>query len=440
MMASPVKENRYLADFVALQQRAQGPHWLRELRQRAWDTFSSLGFPVQRKGNEKWKYTDVRPIASAPFISAVQAEIDADYLREIGLWRSDWPTLVFVNGLFSESLSTKPKGMRVRAGSLANLLAQDGQLLEKHLAAYASFEDDSFVALNTAFIRDGAFVHIAEGENLDLPLHLLYLTTGGEAVVSYPRTLIVAGQSSKATIIESYVSGPGKHLTDAVTELALEPGAQIEHYRVTQESSDSFHVGYLRAHQQADSAFSSTLFSQGGAIERSDVLVRLEGQGGEAHLRGLYLTKDNEHSDHYINIDHAAPHTTSRLLYKGILDGKSRAIFGGTVLVRPGAVKTDAQQTDKNLLLSKEAEADSKPSLEIYCDDVQCGHGAAAGAVSEEALFYMRSRGLDRAAATALLIKGFAGEILDTVKVAPLQAYLEQLVMSAVPAKAPAEL
>ncbi|MBI2913775.1 MAG: Fe-S cluster assembly protein SufD [Chloroflexi bacterium] len=430
--------DRYLSDFRRFEESLppEGPQWLRQVRRQALSRFTELGFPTARKGNEKWKYTNVAPIAAAGFnIPAGVREVDVPSLRRVAPWDDSWITLAFVNGLCSSALSTgAPAGALVT--NLAEATRADGHLIEQHLARYATFEDDGFTALNTAFLRDGAFVHLPPDASLPAPLHLVHVTAGGaQPIASYPRTLIVAEAGSRLTVVETYAGLSAQaYLTDTVTEIVLGEGAQVEHYRVLLENADAFHVGITRVSQGQDSTFSSTLFARGAAIGRNDFQVLLDGPGSSCFLNGLYVTTGSQHIDNYINIDHARPHTTSRLLYKGILDGKSRAIFGGTVLVRSGAVKADAKQTDKNLILSDEAEVDSKPSLEIYADDVQCGHGATAGALAEEALFYMKSRGLDEQTATALLIKGFASEILDTVQVRPLRTFLERLTLRAIPA------
>jgi Fe-S cluster assembly protein SufD len=301
--------------------------------------------------------------------------------------------------------------------------------VREHLARHAAFADDGFIALNTAFLRDGAFVHVPDGVAAEDPLHLVFVSSGGAAAVSHPRTLVVAGAGSKLSVIESY-AGPssGRYFTNAVTEIVLGERAEVDHYKLLLEGEDAFHVAAGRVHQAADSSFSSTFCARGTAIARNDVTALLDAPGASCTLNGLYLTGGSQHIDNYLNIDHARPHTTSRLLYRGILDGDSRAIFGGTVFVRPGADKTDAHQEDKNLLLSERAEVVSKPSLEIYADDVVCGHGATAGLFAEDAIFYMRSRGLDLETASAFLIRGFAGGVLDRVKVDPLRHYLERLV------------
>lgn len=434
------KYDRYLADLRTFEKGlpATGPDWLRHVRQQALSRFSELGFPTARRGNEKWKYTNVGPIADAAFGYPfhVSPEVRPANVRRVAPWHDSWASIVFVNGRYSPTLSAAPAALNgARVTNLAEAVRADGDVIEKHLAGHATFEDDGFAALNTAFLKDGAFVHLREGESLPSPLHLVFVTTGdAEPTASYPRTLIVAGANSRLTVVETYVSlSPARNFTDAVTEIVLSDGAQVEHYRLLLEGAEAFHVGTSRVYQGRDSTFSSMSFARGAAIGRNDFRVLLDGPGSSCSLNGLYVTAGTQHIDNYINIDHAKPHTTSRLYYRGILDGASRAVFGGVVLVRPGAVKVDSHQEDKNLILSEEAEVDSKPSLEIYADDVKCGHGATAGTVAEDAIFYMRSRGLDPETATAFLIKGFASEIIDAVRVRPLRSYLGRLVWRALP-------
>ncbi len=432
MPQAPTVHDQYQADFRALEAGPAGqPEWLARTRREAFARFQQLGFPTARRGNEPWKYTNVAPIAQAAFRYPPEpAEaVDGDLLRRLVPRREEWHTLVFVNGCYSPTLSDAPAVLGgATATSLAAALAAGDSVVQRHLARYAAFPDEAFTALNTAFLQDGAFVYVPRGVTLARPLHLVFLAT--EETVSYPRTLIVAGAESGLSLIESYVSAPGsRHFTDAVTEIVLDEGSQLDHYRLLLESTDSFHVGVSRVHQGRDSTLTTTCFQKGAGLAREDFRVLLDAPGSSAYLRGLYITGGSQHLDNSINIDHAKPHTTSRLYYKGILDGRSKAVFGGTVFVRPGAVKADAYQEDKNLVLSAEAEVDSKPSLEIYADDVKCGHGATAGAVAEDALFYMQSRGLDLDTATMLLIKGFTSGVLDEVRLPPLRRYLERLAL-----------
>jgi Fe-S cluster assembly protein SufD len=444
MTQTVTRFDNYLADFQALQQdsAAAGPAWLRDLRDRAWSRFAALGFPTARRGNEKWKYTNVAPIAKSPFAYsrglAPDGALEPGWLNNAAPWEKNWINLVFVDGSYSRELSTGPGAARgCRAASLAEAVGHDGRAVEQHLASHASMDEDAFTALNTAFIRDGAFVHISDGCAAEQPIHLLFVTTGrAQPGVTFPRTLVVLGRHSSATIVESYLSPTlGHYFTDAVTEIVLGEGAEVDHSRLLLESPGSFHVGTSRVHQSGESSLFSATFETGAAMVRNDFKVLLDGPGSRCTLNGLYLTSDNQHVDNLISIDHAKPHTTSRLSYKGILDGKSRAVFGGEVLVRKDAQKTDAHQTDRNLLLSKDAEVDSKPSLLIYADDVKCGHGATAGHLDETALFYLRSRGLDLETAGRMLVHAFAEEIIETVKLQPLRDFLSRLFLNAIPAK-----
>lgn len=417
------------------------PPWLRELGDQAWSRFSQLGFPTARRGNEKWKYTNVAPIARAAF--SYSRDLDPDGvvtsagLKRIAPWKDGWVSLVFVDGKFSKTLSTAPgPAGDVRVTSLADVVRNDGRVVEHHLAKHATFDDDGFTALNTAFLSDGAFVEVSGGRETGATVHLVFVTTErAQPRVTYPRTLVVAGPNAALTLVETYVGRTdAQYFTNAVTEIVAEEGAHVEHYRLLLESPGAFHVGTSRVSLGRDSTFSSASFAMGTALARNDFQVLLDAPGSSCFLNGLYLTSTGQHIDNLINIDHAKPHTTSRLMYKGILDGKSKAVFGGQVLVRKDAQKTDAQQTDKNLLLSEQAEVNSKPSLLIYADDVKCSHGATAGHMDETTLFYLRSRGLDPETASRMLVHAFASEIIDAVKLKPLRDYLDGLFLRAVPA------
>ncbi len=444
MVQAAVAYAGYARDFAGLEREpgVPQPPWLRELRRGALAHFEKVGLPTARKGNEPWKYTNIAPIANTPFAYAkAPAKLpESRHLAAVAPWCTVWRELVFVNGCYSAALSANDPSRSLATDvqgavvtNLADALASHGEVIRQHLAQHALYDYDGFTALNTAFLGDGAFVYVPDGTEVSTHLHLLFATSSShEPLVSYPRTLIVAGKHSKLTVIESYVSLDGRpHFNNAVTEIALDDGARLEHYRVLLDR-DAYHVGVTRVRQGRDSNFTSTAFSTGPALARNDFSVKMDAPGAECYLRGLYVTAGTQHIDNYLTIDHAEPHCTSRLYYKGILDDRSRAVFGGTVFVRPGAIKTDAYQEDKNLLLSDEAEVDSKPSLEIYADDVKCGHGATAGAIAEEALFYMQSRGLDPKTAQVFLVKGFAAEILDSM-MEPLREYLERQVTQALP-------
>ena len=414
------------------------PGWLQAVRRKGMEDFSRLGFPTARRGNERWKYTNVAPIANREFerASKQKEQVALDSLKQAAPWSDSWATLVFVDGVYSPRLSNASLNGDVQVSSLADRVRHDGAVIEPNLASLAPTDDDGFAALNTAFVEDGALVHLPDGARLDTPLHLLFYSTDrDQPFVTYPRVLVVAGREASATVIESYVgAGQNSYFTNGVAEFLVEEGARIDHYRLTNESDAAFHVGTVRVVQKDASSFRSRAFYRGVRLGRHDLQVTIDGSGCECDLGGLYLTSGQQHVDNFINIDHVKPESRSRLLYKGILSGKSRAVFGGTVFVRKGAMKTDALQSDKNLVLSADAEIDSKPALFIWADDVKCGHGATAGNIEKDTLFYMRSRGVDLEAASRLLIFGFATEIIDTVRVPELINYLEKLFLDAVPA------
>ncbi len=434
MVQAPPVYDAYLQRFQELAKTLPLPLWLQEMREEAIGRFLDLGFPVARRGNEPWKYTDLRPLAAIPFCQPPPPypKIQAKGLRQILPWSPRWDVVTMVGGEYKASLS-HIRGAQAQVWTLTQSLQEAPSLVEEHLARLAIYHNDAFAALNTALFQD-ALVVVFQGSREARELHVAFISPPGEGPYGhYPRLLVVVEKGARASLIESYVGlGSGPYLTAAVTEVFLEEGASLEHYRLVMEP-EAYHIGQLRVWQDQGSSFHSVYFGRGSRIGRNDVRVELDGPKAEAYLYGLYVTQGQEHLDNYINIDHIKPHGTSRLLYRGILDGASHAIFGGTVYVQPGAIKTDAEQEDKNLLLSREAEVDSKPALEIYADDVRCGHGAAAGAVADEALFYLRSRGLNRELATRLLVKGFATTVLDQIGPARLRSFLEMVTFASLP-------
>ena len=482
MSAATVRYPAYHSDYLALMEqcKSDGPSWLDDLRSAAWQRFDELGFPTARRGNERWKYTSVAPLARAEFTRPVISPDAAGNGERIGELREllpsrdfpdSWLELDFVDGhplgnmgnmgnpggepatVSSTSATTTGQGGAFTIGSLAEALTAEPEVVRQNLGRLAAIEDDSFVALNTAFLNDGAYVRLSDDCSQQVVLCINYLTTGinhgpdnGSNICTHPRTLIVAGRNTRITVIETYTcSGLGnrqegdapRYFTNAVTEIVVGEGAAVDHYRLLDESRNAFHVGTTRVSQDKDSSYTSGSFSLGAAMARQDSAVLLDGAGAYCSLNGLYMTDDTQHIDNLISIDHAKPHGTSRLFYKGILGGRSRAVFGGTVLVREDAQKTDAQQTDKNLILSDRAEVDSKPSLLIYADDVKCGHGATAGHIDDDTLFYMRSRGIDPETASRILIHAFASEIIESVppELEPLRDYLDRLFLNIIPGK-----
>jgi Fe-S cluster assembly protein SufD len=402
------------------------------LREAALARFADLGFPSTRL--EDWKYTDVTPLARQIFRLSPPGSPGATARAAVERERlGNGSLLVFRDGHPVAELSNDarlPAGAIVT--SLASALVSHPHLVEPHLGRLAPYEAEgsSFTALNTAFIRDGAFVYLPRGAVLDEPIHLLFLAGAtSEPTVIHPRVLIVAEENSRARVVEEYV-GPdaSTYWTNAVTEIALGANAAVEHCRVQREGEAAHHVGTVAAEQGAGSNFVSRVFSLGGSLVRSEVATALAAPGGECTLDGLYLTDGRQHADHHTSIDHREPRCTSRELYKGILAGQSTAVFNGKVFVRENAQKSDAQQMNKNLLLSEDAVVDTKPQLEIFADDVKCSHGATIGQLDDEAVFYLRARGIEAESARRLLIQAFANELVTRVGVEPLRTRLEQAI------------
>jgi Fe-S cluster assembly protein SufD len=320
-------------------------------------------------------------------------------------------------------------------GSLASALQTDLATVEPHLARFARYDAQPFVALNTALMEDGAFVRIARGVVAEEPIHLLFLTVAEEGpLVTYPRNLILADENSQATIVETYAAlDGGVYFNNVVTEIIAAENAVLDHYKIQQESEGAFHIATQQVQQDRDSNFTSHSISLGGALVRNDINAVLNGTGIESTVNGLYLASGRQHVDNHTAIDHAKPHCNSHELYKGILDGHATGVFNGKIFVRPDAQKTDAKQTNQNLLLSADATINTKPQLEIFADDVRCTHGATVGQLDADAIFYLRSRGLGLEEARGLLTYAFASDILERVKVAPLRAELEKQLLSRLP-------
>ncbi len=418
----------HLQNFAHL--NGSAPASVQQLRRTALSRFAELGFPTTRL--EDWKYTSVARLARTPFrLAAAPARVTADQLADGTL--SGASQLVFVNGRHAPELSAlRPLPPGVRLTSLAAAFCTDAALVETHLGRYADYTGAAFAALNTAFIQDGAFVFLPKGAIVTDVIHVLFVSVGsGEPTIAHPRNLIVAEEGSQATVVETYIGlGTGAYCTNAVTEIAVEPNATLVHCKLQQESDAAFHVATVQARQDADSRFASYVVSIGGGLVRGDINAVLDAPGGSCTLDGLYLAASRQHVDHHTSIDHRRPHCTSRELYKGILDGHATGVFNGKVFVRPAAQKSDAGQVNKNLLLSEDAVINTKPQLEILNDDVKCSHGATIGRLDEDALFYLRARGIGADEARRLLIYAFANEVVERVAIEPLRARLERMIAS----------
>ncbi len=426
----------YELAFAEVEHQLPSGGWLAGLRREALTHFSRTGFPTTR--DEDWKYTSLRDIDKQRFVPATGAAAipSAQTMDAAAIDGLDAIRLVFVDGFFVESLSHAgrlPDGVTV--GSLASALADGGEQLQPHLAQVADTAMHRFAALNTAFVSDGAWLHVAAGVELDKPVYLLFLSSHAEArQLIQPRVLVVAERQAKLGLIEHYADPHNSGaFTNVVTEISAGEGAQVEHYLLQEHGDAGYHIGSVHVAQQADSRYVSHNVNLGGALVRHDIHARMLGQGANAVLNGLFMVGDRQHLDNHTRVDHAVPHTGSDEYYKGVLYGKGRAVFNGKVVVHRDAQKTDAAQYNGNLLLSPMAEIDTKPELEIYADDVKCAHGATVGQLDEDALFYLRSRGLDAAAAREVLTFAFAGDVLAKMGLAPVRSRLEKIVASRLP-------
>ena len=408
--------------------RAERPNALVELNDQGWEEFARKGLPIARRGNELWKYTDLRGLAKTPFSQSEACDLSREQVKKLIPQIDQGVSIVTINGRFVPELSQLPEVKGLTVKGLEQAFRELPELMRTHYGRYASPADNEFIALNSAFAHSGVCIVLEPGTELEQPIQVANISTGDETPrVSYPRALFVAQKNSSARLVETYVNtSTTTQLLVGVSELVLEEGARIAHERIQIEQDESYHIGMTRIAQGKDSSYKSFAFLVPPKIGRYDVHTALRGPGAESDIRGIYLTSGKQHQSNEIGTTHISPHCTSSQYFKGVLSGSSRAIFSGKVIVCEGALKTDASQKDLNLLLSNNAEIDTKPSLEIYADDVKCGHGATAGHIDEDTLFYIQSRGLKHQDAMALLVRGFVEEIVGGFEVPGVCEFLDQ--------------
>ena len=412
---------------------SHAPAPLQALRSAGAAAFARLGFPTTR--SEDWGYTNVSAISETPFVPAIDRapSLLQDVSRlEPYSFGGAGPMLVFLNGRFAPALSsheTLPDGVRVM--SLADAATHEPELLQRYLGVAAAADRDGFSALNAAFAAEGTLIHVGKEMVTEVPVHVLHVTdAAGAGLMSHPRHLIVVERHAKASVIESYVAiDDVAYFTNTVTEVVVEDGATLHHVRVQRESRSAFHVGTIEARQGRDSHFLQFSFQTGGQLSRSNVYTVLEGDGCGTTLNGLYMLDGMQHGDHQTRVEHVAPNCFSRELYKGLLDGASHGVFNGKVYVHADAQKTDGKQTNNTLLLSPEAQIDTKPQLEIFADDVKCTHGATVGRMDETSLFYLKSRGVGSVLAKQLLMYAFAADVIETIDNNAVKESLERLTL-----------
>ena len=419
----------YLDLFPSFERRAAGHEvpWLRKLRADAFARFCETGFPTTH--DEDWRFTNVSAIARTPFELAPEevpalskAELEAFTFQGRGA------QLLFVNGRFVSELSEIPQGLNI--SSLREQLANNVESLRAHFGRYLNVERDPFCALNSAFAEDGAYLHVSRGKVIEEPIHLVFVSTNlSRPTMSHPRNLLVFEDESEASVVEEYISvGSGAVFSNSATELIAGENSTISHYMIEREHRDAFNVSTLRIQQGRSANVASHSLLLGGGLVRNNVHPVLAGEGGECLINGLFVGHGREHLDNYMHVEHASPHCSSRQFYNGILDGHAHGVFHGRIIVHKDAQKTDAKQTNRNLLLSDDAQIDTKPQLEIYADDVKCTHGATIGQIEENALFYLQSRGIDEPSARRLLLLAFASECVERMKPGAARTRVEHLI------------
>jgi len=433
-MSTLTAQEHYLSSFSQLEAKLPGQDaaWLKSLRLQALEQFKQAGFPTDKL--ESWKYTNLSLNLLKEFFTfevLASTTVVAAQLKKNGFDSDKAHLVVFVNGKFSKELSSlKPleKGMTVQ--NLASVLSNE--TVKAFIGKIALSQNKAFTALNTAFFTDGLFVQLEAGKVLDAPVHAVYVSTNGsQTTQSHLRNLLVLANDSKVNVIEHYWGeNVSAYLTNVVTEVAMATGSTLDHLKIGQEDIKGYHIGSLIAQQEEGSYFASRLFSVGGALTRNDIETTLGKKKAECVLEGLYLAKEGQHVDTRTFIDHLSPNCNSTEVFKGVIDDQAVGVFDGRILVRENAQKTDARQSNKNLLLTKEAKIYSKPQFQIYADDVKCSHGSATGQIDEEALFYLQSRGISRDEAKKVLVYAFAGEMVEKVESGYLKPGLKKLVDS----------
>ena len=409
----------YLEVFPRFERCAAGHEtaWLRNLRNEAFSRFCETGFPTTH--DEDWRFTNVASIAQTQFHLSQENSTISNWDLKRWAFGGARAQLVFVDGRFVPSLSfisSLPEGVTLT--NLKEQITNSPAVLKDHLSRYLDVRHDPFCALNTAFAEDGAFMQIPAGTVLEGPIHLLFVSTGSSVpIMMHPRNLLLIGREAQAEIIEEYVAiGAGKVLCNSATELVAGENSTVAHYMIEREHEAAFNISTLRIQQARSSNVQSHSLLLGGGLVRNNVHPVLAGEGAECLINGLFIGSGRQHLDNYMYVEHASPQSSSRQFYNGILDGAAHGVFHGRIVVHKNAQKTDAKQTNRNLLLSDDAQIDTKPQLEIYADDVKCTHGATIGQIEENALFYLRSRGIDEVSARRLLLAAFANECVDRMK------------------------
>ncbi len=428
------KNDWYLQSFDILEKSLNGESKtpIHSIRRNAFARFLELGFPTVR--DEEWRFTNIAQIRNSSFEPAFRSPeegITKTDLEKLFLTESSSARLVFINGHYSHKFSQLTEGIaKLEAGSLAGAIKRSDPTLPLSLAKYASYDQNAFVALSTAFMQDGAFIRVGDDASIEHPIECLFLTTSPvESLMASPRNLFMIGNNSKVTILESYVGLQDQpYLDNVVTEIVVGRNSTVEHDKLGLEGRKAYHVCTTHVHQLSGSNYTNNSISLGGIIIRNNITVVLAEAEAVSTLNGLSLGTGDQLIDNHTTIDHTKPNCTSHELYKSILAGRAKGVFNGKIFVRQDAQKTDAKQTNKTLLLSDDATIDTKPQLEIFADDVRCTHGATVGQLDEEQIFYLRSRGIGERFARDILTTAFAGDVIEKIRLATSREHLRRLI------------
>lgn len=401
-----------------------------QIRRKAAAYFEKHGFPNRK--TEDYKYINPEAVLKSGFgfRSDLMREITPHDIKEF-TFVQDSIVLVILNGVYSAELSplnTLPVGITI--SNLADAVVSN-EIAKKHYAKYAKFDSDPFVALNTAMAAGGIFIHVAKNTQTKVPIQIIHVSNSEVSTISQPRNLIVVEESAEAIVIESYETiGPVKTFINTLTEVYVGPNAKFDHYRIQSEGENALQMNTLQASVCGNSLYNTYTFTLGGSFTRNNLNILFTEKNGEAHLYGLYPIANTQVVDNHTIVDHAVPNCMSNELYKGVINDKASATFNGKIFVRQDAQKTNAYQTNRNILLSDDATVNTKPQLEIYADDVKCSHGTSTGKVNEDAMFYLQARGIGKDSARALLIRAFAEEVVDHVKIEELRNYIDKRIDS----------
>ncbi|MCE9538284.1 MAG: Fe-S cluster assembly protein SufD, partial [Bacteroidetes bacterium] len=397
-----------------------------DLREKAMDSFYKQGIPSRK--HEEYKYLNIDLVLKGEFSLALNKTLDRKQIEQLEILKDAY-VVIIENGVFNEGLSKLqglPKGLTIC--SIAKASKDHSSVFEKHYAQNADINADAFIALNTAMAIDGVFVHVQKNTIIETPVHIIHVSIANQKSIINPRNLIIVEQNAQVKIIESYetIDSTAKVFNNALTEIVVEESAIVDHYKIQDENNFGYLLNTTQIIQKGKSVFFTHTFTLSGSLVRNNLNIVLDDEGIEANLNGLYLTNENQIVDNHTLVDHRKPKCNSNELYKGIIDGKSTATFNGKIFVRKDAQKTNAFQSNKNILLSDDGTINTKPQLEIYADDVKCSHGTSTGKLDEDKIFYLRARGLSETSAKKLLMHAFASEVVDTIKIDVLRDYVEE--------------